>query len=153
MMRKSRITLSKPKTAASRKETHERVNEHAEKATGSRREIEDRYSTQGEFPSSSCLIRNAGKERARRRTRLHICTYTHVRYPVCARYIPGAAALINMHSRSNIYRRRLLLEACAMRGARARLQILDKSTVKPETSLYRLTSCLDLFLVKTWCQN
>lgn len=75
MMRKSRITLSKPKTAASRKETHERVNEHAEKATGSRREIEDRYSTQGEFPSSSCLIRNAGKERARR-TRLHVHIHT-----------------------------------------------------------------------------
>lgn len=66
MVRKSRITLSKPKTAASRKETHERVNEQTEKATSNERR-EDRYSTQGEFPSSSCLIRNAGKERARRR--------------------------------------------------------------------------------------
>jgi len=73
MVRKSRITLSKPKTAASRKETHERVNEQTEKATSNERR-EDRYSTQGEFPSSSCLIRNAGKERARRRDAY---IYTH----------------------------------------------------------------------------
>lgn len=62
------------------------------------------------------------------RTHTHIYAYT-IRH-VCTRpYTPGAA-LINMHSRRNIYRCRLLLEArCVMRPSpqiRPRIQILDK---------------------------
>lgn len=65
MVRKSRVALSKPKTTASRKETHERVNEQAEKATSNGKR--ERIGIARKVNSSSCLIRNAGKERARRR--------------------------------------------------------------------------------------
>jgi len=87
------------------------VNKRAEKATCKQKR--DWNSTQGGFPSSLYLIRDAGREYvvvARAYVRTLSCTYVRG-------LMPGAA-LINMHSRRNIYRRWLLLARCASRGAR-----------------------------------
>lgn len=138
MVRKSRITLSKPKTAASRKETHERVNEQAEKATrGERIGIAHARWIPVVFVSNK--KRRERESTSSWRVHIHTCDIPYVTYAVL--YPARRRSLTCIHAAIFIVAgccSKLVL--CTRRGARARPQILDKSTVKPETSLYRLTS-------------
>lgn len=93
-------------------------------------EKKDRHGTQGEF-SSSCLIKTLGE-------REHVvwCESAYIHEQSPRTYIRGlmsGAALINMHSRRNIYRRRLLLEARALYKCDALAEVPADPTTRPRS--------------------